>query len=129
MSRRRSLEYQIEADLLLLLIGIVPPSQAQTYGISGKLFDYILCNKPILTLANEGATRDLILQHHLGDLFFHEETECLCDYLVQAFDRFMSGVYAPIPSRLSMDQFDFLALSKHLAKHLNEIAQHKLMSV
>ena len=122
--RRRSLEYQLEADLLLLLIGIVPPAQALTYGISGKLFDYLLCRKPILTLANEGATRELIRSNELGDLFFHEDTDALADYLIRAFDRFVQGQPATPPAIASLAQFDFRSLSQRLAVHLEEISRH-----
>lgn len=124
VSRRQSLEYQMQAHLLLLLIGIVPPAQALTYGISGKLFDYLLCRKPILTLANEGATRELIRSHQLGDLFFHEDTEALANYLVRAFDRFVRGQPATPPALASLAQFDFRMLSQRLAVHLEAITQH-----
>lgn len=121
--RRRSLEYQMDADLLLLLIGIVPPETALTYGISGKLFDYALCGKPILTLANEGATRELVLESHLGDIFYHDNTAGIRDYLVHAYEQHTSGKMPPGPARESIQQFDVQALTRKLSYHLETVAR------
>lgn len=122
VSRRRSLEYQVDADLLLLIIGIVPPENALTYGISGKLFDYALCNRPILTLANEGATRELVRESHIGDIFFHEDTAAVSDYLIRAFEHTTAGQSLPGPTAEAISRFDFQALSQRLAQHLNRVA-------
>jgi glycosyltransferase involved in cell wall biosynthesis len=124
VSRRQSLEFQMQANLLLLLIGIVPSAQAMTYGISGKLFDYMCWQKPIVTLANDGATRDLITRHRLGHVFSHEETEALSNHLVTAFQQHLIGQQATVPRPESFAQFDFRLLSGKLAGHLARMIEH-----
>ena len=119
VSRTRSLEYQMQAHLLLLIIGIVPPAMALTYGISGKLFDYAACERPILTLANEGATRELIVTHRLGDVFFHEDLPAIRDYLVHAFQQFTDGVNPGGPDARSLQEFDFRSLAGRMSQHLD----------
>lgn len=125
VSRGKSLEYQLKAHLLLLLIGIVPAKTALTYGISGKLFDYAACNRPILTLANEGATRELIVTHGLGDIFFHEDASSISKFLVRSFEQYASGCQAQGPGSKAVGQFDFKCMSEKLAHHLEKLVNDK----
>ena len=37
-----AIRYQMSADILLLVIGVVPPEEIATYGIASKVFDYML---------------------------------------------------------------------------------------
>lgn len=122
VSRRLSLDYQMEADLLLLLIGIVPAEQSLTYGISGKLFDYMGCGKPILTMANEGASRELISEKGIGALFSHDDTSAVRDHLIESFDRFASGNKSGRSSTEVFREFQLDTLISRLAGHLDVLA-------
>lgn len=118
VSRKRSLQYQLEADLLLLIIGIVPPAAALTYGISGKLFDYAVCNKGILTIAGAGATRELIVANRFGDIFAHEDTAGIRDHLIRTFTDHAAGRKIPGPSPEALLPFECRALVRQLSEHL-----------
>lgn len=118
VSRRKSLEFQADADLLLLLIGVVPPEQSLTYGISGKLFDYMGCGRPIITLANEGATRELILEKNIGAIFYHNQTHEVRDYLIDAFDRFLNADRTNISPPRDFPEFRLDRQVSCLATHL-----------
>jgi len=121
ISRRESLEYQMSASILLLLIGIVPPQMELTYGLSGKVFDYLLSEKPILTLANGGSTREFIVENKIGEIFFHEEVQKIRNYLIEAYTKFTNGTPAEGYDFAAYEKFDFRSLSKTLSKQLESI--------
>ncbi len=60
MSRQQALDQVFSADILLLL------QQGTKLQVPGKLFEYIRSGKPIFTICNEGATKDIILNNKLG---------------------------------------------------------------
>ncbi|MFQ5964402.1 MAG: glycosyltransferase [Candidatus Scalinduaceae bacterium] len=63
VSHDKSIEYQMEADLLLLLIC---PCKGSESILTGKLFEYIGARKPILALVPDGEAKDLIIKERLG---------------------------------------------------------------
>ncbi len=118
ISRKESLEYQVQASLLLMIIGIVPPEMELTYGLSGKVFDYILCKKPILTLANGGATREFIVNNKIGKIFFHKDIEEIKTFLMEAYMNFKSKKGIGMNSDVSeYEKYDFRSLTKNLSLH------------
>ncbi len=62
MPHRQCLEAMAASDLLLL---IQPGTHLQ---VPAKLFEYIMLKKPILALAEEGATAAIIREHDLGEV-------------------------------------------------------------
>jgi hypothetical protein len=58
----------LEADILLLIIGVINSEKyLATYGLSGKVYDYALTGKPILSLAQKsGATFNFLKKHDIG---------------------------------------------------------------
>ena len=121
ISRKESLEYQMSASVLLLLIGIVQPEMELTYGLSGKVFDYLLTEKPILTLANGGSTRKFIVENKIGKIFFHEEVQKIRDYLIEAYTKFKNGTMGERHDFKAYEKFDFRSLSKTLSEQLESI--------
>ncbi len=61
VSRREALQYQLDADCLLL---ITAPGQRSVASL--KLFDYIGAGVPILALAQNNAAAQIIEQNHFG---------------------------------------------------------------
>lgn len=121
ISRSQSLEYQMSASVLLLIIGIVPPEMELTYGLSGKVFDYLLSEKPILTLANGGSTREFIVANKIGEIFYHEEVQKIRDYLIEAYTKFTNGTPAERYDVAAYEKFDFRSLSKTLSEQLESV--------
>jgi hypothetical protein len=68
ISREDAFSYMLEADVLLLIIGIIDSEKyLATYGLSGKVYDYALTGKPILSLAQKsGATFNFLQKHDIG---------------------------------------------------------------
>ena len=59
----RSIEFQLESDVLLLMISPCPESKST---LTGKLFEYIGARKPILALVPDGEAKDLMVNEGLG---------------------------------------------------------------
>ena len=67
VSRQEAISYNIHSDLLLLIIGVTPLKYISTYGLSGKVYDYILTGKPIFSMAQKGcATYNLLKKYNIG---------------------------------------------------------------
>lgn len=122
VSRNESLKIQMSSDLLLMLVGIVPEEMELTYGLSGKIFDYILCGKPILTLANGGATREFILDNKIGEIFFHENLIGIKNYLIMTHNKFRNGTLKEEFNISAYEKFDFRSLTKILSFHLDDVS-------
>ncbi len=60
ISRKDALNKVFSADILLLL------QQGTKLQVPGKLFEYIRSGKPIFSICDEGATRDIVLSNKLG---------------------------------------------------------------
>jgi glycosyltransferase involved in cell wall biosynthesis len=97
LPRKKSLEYQMQASVLLMIIGIVPKEMELTYGLSGKVFDYLLFGKPILTIANGGSTREFIEENKIGTIYYHEDVDGIKDYLIKSYNDFKNKT--PLKSR------------------------------
>ena len=67
ISRQKAMAYNLTADLLLLIIGTVPNELLNVYGLSGKVYDYIISVKPIFSLAQKGgATYNFLEKYGIG---------------------------------------------------------------
>jgi len=123
VSRRESLEYQNLADLLLLIVGIVPPEGRFTYGISGKVFDYLVSQKPVVTLADDGATREFVTEAGLGEVLYHEDVSAIRDYLIRAYRTFRDGGPQRQRDVGAYRRFDFRSLTKELCSCLDGVLE------
>jgi glycosyltransferase involved in cell wall biosynthesis len=124
VSRKESLSYEMNADLLLVLIGIVPPEMELTYGISGKIFDYLVSGKPILTLSNGGATREFIIQNRIGSIHYHEDLEGIKKFLINLHDNGKGGVTNQALDIQDYQRFNVRSVTAQLVSHLEAITQH-----
>lgn len=124
ISRKESLEYQMSASLLLLLIGIVPLEMELTYGLSGKVFDYMLSKKPILTLANNGATREFIEKNKIGSVYYHKDIEGIKKYLMNMYEKFVNRSLDTNYELSTMENYDFRSLAKNLSDQLEDAISH-----
>jgi glycosyltransferase involved in cell wall biosynthesis len=80
--RREALQYQIDADILLL---IVAPNQRSMVPL--KLFEYIRAGRPILALVAENAAADIIQRHDLGLIVPPDQPEAIAAALADLLIR------------------------------------------
>ncbi|HKT43496.1 MAG TPA: glycosyltransferase, partial [Gaiellaceae bacterium] len=88
--RRRSLELQRESDALLLLI---PEAGGRGRGVlSGKVFEYIAAERPILAVVPpDGAAAKLIEDTGVGVVAAPEDVDGIRDALVSLHARWLTG--------------------------------------
>jgi len=110
VTREESLRYQREADILLLLVGLVPPNQSDCYGLSAKAFDYTLAGKPVLTIAEEGATANYVRASGIGEVVSHYDGAGIAD----AIERAMQGRLRYAPCDTVIDRYDYASLVRRL---------------
>src|SRR5207248_8982675 len=84
--RRRSLELQRDSDVLLLLI---PEAGGRGKGVlSGKVFEYLAAERPILAVVPpEGAAAELIRDAKVGVVAPPEDVDAIRDALVELHAR------------------------------------------
>ena len=116
VSRPESLRYQLTADLLLLLVGVVPAEKSQCYGLSAKVFDYALAGKPVLAIAEEGATADFVRASGIGEIVSHHDTAGI----VASVERALAGQFIYQPRQNVLAAYDYASLMQRVEALLLE---------
>jgi glycosyltransferase involved in cell wall biosynthesis len=124
-SRRESLEYQVTADILLMIVGIVPPRMAMTYGIPGKIFDYMIMKKPILTIADDGAAREFITENRIGDIYHHKDIDGITKQVMRYYGDFKEGKLESRRDSCRFETYDLKYLTKCLSDSIGQILEKK----
>jgi glycosyltransferase involved in cell wall biosynthesis len=86
------------------------------YMVPAKMYDYMGSGTPVLAIAEDGATRDLVAETHCGRCFSRDDIATLRDYLR---DLLSDGAYRRLandPARFA--QFDARQLTGRLAAEL-----------
>jgi glycosyltransferase involved in cell wall biosynthesis len=120
VSRTESLRFQRSADVLLLIIGVVPEEALDVYGLSGKAFDYAMAGKPVLALAQEGATASFVKKANIGIVVEPEKVDLIRNALEIMHQKFIEGQSVCQPDQNILAEYDFRELSKRLAGYLAE---------
>jgi len=115
---RSSISYLHQSDLQLLIIGSLPGSQAI---FTGKIFEYLASNKPILALAPPGAACDLILEARAGEVVAPDDIGEIANQLCMFYTKWVSG-RLHLNSDLSVIQrYDRRQLTQQLAEILDNL--------
>ena len=121
LSRRESLAYQISADLLLLIIGIVSEERTGTYGLSGKSFDYALARKPILALSQHGETANFLRSAKIGTVVEPDNMNRIKAVLMESYKKYQVQELVVRPDLDVLKKYDFKILTKKLAECFTRI--------
>jgi glycosyltransferase involved in cell wall biosynthesis len=108
-----SLKYLMRSQVLILL---QPDAPLQ---IPGKLFEYVYLQKPILALAGEGATADLIRQHALGKVVAPEDCAAIAAAVASLYQDFLRGEHGRQENTSALHCFHGQSLTKQLADILH----------
>jgi glycosyltransferase involved in cell wall biosynthesis len=119
VSREESLNYQRQADLLLLITGIVPANQNRCYGLSAKVFDYTLAKRPILAISEQGPTADFVRSAGIGNVISHFHQNDIGDAIIQAID----GDYKYKPQQSIIESYNYSSLLRELDLTLLDLLQ------
>ncbi|MBO6622897.1 MAG: hypothetical protein JJ892_12465 [Balneola sp.] len=106
------------ADLLLL---VIPDTEDNELIITGKIFDYIGAQKPILCIGPEnGDASNLIIENNLGENFSYHEREAITRFLI---DQLSGNEY---PYKIWTKDFKLHPFSRfNLTKKLSDLINSK----
>lgn len=115
---REILRWMRSAEYLLLWVGDLPGVEN---ALAAKLFDYIGAGRPILALAPEGESADLIRRYGLGLVAHPQDRKAIRNMLQSAFIAWKQGGMAYNPPIAELQrQFDRKNLTKKLCYILDE---------
>lgn len=121
IERKQALQFQKDADLLLLLYG--------GYGenvkgmIPSKLFDYIIVKKPILALLPECRAAEIIRKGRVGKVLIKHEPEMIKRIILGLYNQHQKGNNNFCPDGNYLSQFHRRNLTFHLATKLKNLIQ------
>jgi glycosyltransferase involved in cell wall biosynthesis len=113
--RAEAMRYQTSADILLLFIGRVPKEQILTYGMAGKVFDYMIAKKPVLALADRGPVSQIIEDTGIGDVIEPSDVKNIKAYLEKSLEKFKRCELFVEPVDEQIQKYDVRALTARLA--------------
>ena len=114
-----SKKIQANADILLLIVDFGETTEGV---IPGKLFEYIAAKKPILCIANDGATKEIIQQGKLGWVFKHGDIDSIIKFLSNFIPAYLTESYKYEPDLSYLRQYD----RKNIASRLDGVIQELL---
>jgi glycosyltransferase involved in cell wall biosynthesis len=120
--RRRSLELQRDSEALLLLI---PEAGGRGKGVlSGKVFEYLAAERPILAaVPPDGAAAELLRELAAGPVVAPEDVAGLRDALLALHAQWQAGTLAPVElSGEERDRVDRQARVRELAELLRSVS-------
>jgi glycosyltransferase involved in cell wall biosynthesis len=109
VSHAESLSYLMRSHVLILL---QPDAPLQ---VPGKMFEYIYLQKPILALAGEGSTADLVQQYGLGKVVAPENSAEIAAAVGAMYQDFQQGRLGTQHHDTALHCFHGQALTKRLA--------------
>lgn len=117
VAHKEALKLQRSSQLLLL----IEIDSEETKGIiPGKLFEYMVSERPILAVGPEGADiQKIIKQTNTGDFFLYSQKGEIKDFLLEKYKRFKNGELRSFP--IGLQQYSRKSLTKELAKQIKEL--------
>lgn len=114
VSHDEAVEFQKMSDLLLLCI----PNVENSKGIlTGKLFEYLASEKPIIAFGDaEGDVAEILKETKAGKLFSYQENTKVSDFVLQTYQAFKNDI--PTVSNKEYLKYSRQELTKALAKVL-----------
>ena len=107
---REAIDYMLRFDLLLLIIG-----KENKGCLTGKLYEYLATQKPILALAKNGPARDVIQETQSGVAVDPEDIVRIKDAILNFYVSYQKG-NDKIQSKIDLvTRFERKALTKQLA--------------
>jgi hypothetical protein len=94
----------------------VPKEQILTYGIASKLYDYMLAQKPIMTLADPGPVSDIVERTNMGVVLNPSDVEGMTTYLSDIFDLYTHHQLRIDPNWDEINKYDIRILSGNVAE-------------
>ncbi len=117
VSHDKCLQYQADADLLLLIIYTCEWSKSV---LTGKLFEYIGARKPILALVPEGEAKDLITRERLGKTVDPRDIEGIKNTILAFYEEWKNNKLKLEENNCVFEKYEMRALTKRLVDVMEE---------
>lgn len=111
--QKEALQYLKNSDVLLLIIG---NDKRGDYILTGKIFEYLASNKPILALVPEGEAANLIRETKAGIVVDPENTEEIKKSIVNFYSKYKQGCLKIDSDINKIEKFDREKLTGNLTK-------------
>ncbi|MGB7843042.1 MAG: glycosyltransferase family 4 protein [Salinimicrobium sp.] len=120
VSHSEALQLQKSAQVLLL----IEIDSEETRGIiPGKLFEYLVSNRPILAVGPVDSDVEKIIMHsNTGKYFLYPQKREIKEYLEQRYDEYKKGTLRSAP--IGLQQYSRKVLTEKLAKLIKQQAVH-----
>ena len=117
VSHQEALQLQRSSQLLLL----IEIDSEETKGIiPGKLFEYMVSERPILAVGPAGADIERIIKEtNTGSFFLYSQKEQIKEFLLEKFSLYTKGELKSCP--IGLQKYSRRALTKDLAKQIKEL--------
>ncbi|MEO9804201.1 MAG: glycosyltransferase family 4 protein [Reichenbachiella sp.] len=113
ISHQEVLEYYLNSSVLLLLLNQTDTAQLI---IPGKLFEYLMVNKPVLAIGKrESEVQEILSETEAGEVFNGDDRDQIKQMILIAYDRFRNG--------------DISRSSGNAEKYLRKNLTHELVSI
>ncbi len=108
-----AVEAQLAADVLILYINASPGSEVV---FTGKLFEYLAVEKPILALIPPGAAANLLRDAHVGTIVPPDDVDSIAAAIHTLFTQWQAGQLQVQPNRAVINQYERRHLTQKLAQ-------------
>jgi glycosyltransferase involved in cell wall biosynthesis len=116
VSRRRALSYMTHSDLLLLL------AENLTLQVPGKTYEYLKAGRPVLALAGDGATADVIRGTGAGEVLAPADVPAIAEYIRRLVRLHRAGVASTKPDPSLVRAFDRRVLAGRFGDVFSRLA-------
>lgn len=121
VSKKTSIDYMFSADVLLLIIGRVQREGADIYGISAKIYDYAYARKPVITIAEEGATSKMARFLNVGPVIYPEDYNEIQNTILNYYNKYCSKKLVVDSDSKVVSLFSYSNLTKKLSEHFQNV--------
>jgi len=122
VSHKQSIQYLKKSDALLLVIF----SGKGDSGIyTGKIFEYLAAQKPILALVPDGIAANLILKSRAGVVVPPEDINAIKNAIYDMFSQYNKGILKIAPDLSIIKKFERKKLTRNLANIFNDLLNNK----
>lgn len=94
--------YQIAADVLVLIIGDGPGTEIM---LTGKIFEYLAAEKPILAAIPQSAAKDLLQEANISTIAASKDTAAIAKILGDMFQKWQQGELRIAPNHSLVEQY------------------------
>jgi glycosyltransferase involved in cell wall biosynthesis len=122
---QEAIKSMLNSTILLLFLGEIKTSQQQ---FPGKFFEYLLTQKPILTLGKKGEIAQALYKSKAGLLVHPRDKEKIKETIYDLFIRKKRGELAISPDFEYIQRFDYKNLTFRFAQVLDEACSERVLS-